>query len=50
MVVHTDEWATYKRLGSLLNVSSHNMVNHCLHFVDPVTGTHTHIDSRVILG
>jgi len=36
-VVHTDKWAAYRRLGSLPNVS----LNHSLHFVDPVTGTHT---------
>jgi len=34
MIGHTNEWATYRRLGSLPNVSSHIMVNHSLHFID----------------
>jgi len=41
-VVHTDEWATYRRLGSLTNVSLYDAVNHSVNFLDPVTGTHTH--------
>jgi len=47
MVVHTDEWAAYRRLGSLANVSSLDTVNHLVNFVDTVTGTHT--NSRVKL-
>ena len=39
--VYSDEWAAYNRVGTLPNVSSHATVNHSLHFVDPVTGTHT---------
>ena len=39
--VYSDEWAAYNRVGTLPNVSSHATFNHSLHFVDPVTGTHT---------
>ena len=38
-VVHTDEWAAYGRMTSLPNITSHAVVNHSLHFVDPVTGS-----------
>ena len=42
-IVHSDEctWAAYNRVGNLPNVGSYQSVNHSLHFVDPVTGTHT---------
>ena len=38
---HSDEWAAYRRVGSLGNVAQHGEVNHSLHFVDPTTGVHT---------
>ncbi len=39
--IHSDQWAAYNNMLSLPNVSSYSAVNHSLHFVDPVTGTHT---------
>ena len=43
-VVHSDEWAAYSQLSSA--GYTHSSVNYSLHFVDPLTGTHTqHIES-----
>ena len=43
-VVHSDEWAAYSQISSA--GYTHSTVNHSLHFVDPITGTHTqHIES-----
>ena len=36
-MVWSDEWGAYNRVGSLPNVSSHGVVNHCLEFVNRAT-------------
>ena len=39
-IVHSDDWAAYRCVQQLSNVSTHNALNHSLHFVDPATGIH----------
>ena len=39
--VHSDEWASYNAVGNIANIGQHGVVNHSLHFVDPMTGVHT---------
>lgn len=39
--VYSDSWAAYRNVQQLATVAQHDMVNHSLHFVDPVTGVHT---------
>ena len=39
--IHSDEWAGYRTVHSLPNVSSHGVVNHSVRFVEPNTGVHT---------
>ena len=40
-IIHSDDWAAYRRVASLPNVSTHSVVNHSITFVDCSTGTHT---------
>ena len=45
-VIHSDDYSTYAAVGQLPNVARHGIMNHSLHFVDPVTNIHTqHIES-----
>ena len=37
--MHSDERAAYSTISSA--AYTHSSVNHSLHFVDPITGTHT---------
>ena len=40
-IVHSDNWAAYRRVQQLGNVATHSVVNRSLHFVDLITGVYT---------
>ena len=40
-IIHSDDWAAYRRVASLPNVAQHDTVNHPVEFVNSTTGTHT---------
>ena len=40
-IIHSDEWAAYNQVQRLPNVSSHEVVNHSVNFVELTTGVHT---------
>ena len=43
-IVHRDQWVAYQRISEV--EYSHESVNHKLHFIDTLTGTHTqHVES-----
>ena len=39
-IVHSDQWAAYRRVGTLPNVQQYDTVNHSVEFISP-TGVHT---------
>ena len=40
-VIHSDEWAAYRRVQQINSVAQHSIINHSLHFVDTASNTHT---------
>ena len=40
-IIHSDKWAAYNQVQRLPNVSSHEVVNHSVNFVEPTTGVNT---------
>ena len=40
-IVHSDEWKAYSKISELPHVSSHDVVNQSVNFVDPASGVHT---------
>ena len=40
-IIHSDEWAAYNQVQRLPNVSSSDVVNHSVNFVELTTGVHT---------
>ena len=46
-IVHTDGWGAYNGIGTLPQGYTHQVVNHSLNFVDPLTGCHTQTVERM---
>ena len=45
-IIWSDSWRAYRAINQRLPQYQHQMVNHSLNFVDPVTGVHTqHVES-----
>ena len=40
-IIHSDEWAAYNQVQRLPNVSSHDVVNYSVNFVEPTACVHT---------
>ena len=39
-IMHSDEWKAYRRVSELPHVSSHEVVNHSMNFVDLASSVH----------
>ena len=39
-IIQSDKWVAYNQVQRLSNVSSHDVVNHSVNFVEPITGAH----------
>ena len=39
--MHSDEWKAYNEISELPHMSSHEVLNHSVYFVNPASGVHT---------